>query len=106
MQNNTLQQFVDVIRYCILSIKNGDTHAAEPWILLEEKIGYDETIKLYKSIEYKNIFYLLEDYCLSAQLGFVDVKGEYSSDTEKTLLKCTEKIDDVLFIDRELAKQK
>lgn len=104
MQNNTLQQFVDVIRYCILSIKNGDVLEAEPWILLEEKIGYDETIKLYESIEYRKLFYLLEDYCLNAQLGFVDVKSEHSSITETILLKCTDRIGDIEFIDRELEK--
>lgn len=104
MQNNNLQQFVDVIRYCLLCIKNGAVIEAEPWILLEEKIGYNETIKLYESNEYRKLFHLLEDYCLDSQLGFADVKGMNPSDVATILVRCAEKIDDVAFIERELSK--
>ncbi len=104
MQDNNLQHLMDVIGCCIQSIKNGDLTDAEPWILLEEKIGYSETLKLYESAEYQKLFHLLEDYCLNAQLGFANFKGGSPSDAEAILLNCAAKINDIVFINRELNK--
>lgn len=94
MLENTINSFSEVIINCINFIKLGLVFNADPWILMEEKSGYSETLELYESADYKKLFYLVEDYCSAAQRGLISIDSEIFENVTVVILDCASRIND------------
>jgi hypothetical protein len=76
IQNNEwLTVLADVIIECVQSVTEGEPFDAEPWIMIEEAIGYGNTKKLFDDKDYFPVTQALDLYCHSAQHDRNDVNG-------------------------------
>lgn len=94
MLENTIKNFSEIIINCVDFIRLGLVFNADPWILMEEKSGYSATLELYESADYKNLFYLVEDYCIAAQRGLISIESELFENVTVVILDCASRIDD------------
>ncbi len=84
-----------VINQCVEAVKVGKPYDAEPWIMIEDEIGYEETKKLFSSSVYRDVANMLDLFCHSAQHDS-DYIGEIPiGDVGKRLLQLSEKLPEV-----------
>lgn len=83
-----MQQIViKVVGDCVSHVNAGKPFDAEPWIMLEENIGYEKTKRLFSHSIYSDILNLLDLYCHSAQHDIANINGIPINDFGNNLIE-------------------
>ncbi|QBL08527.1 hypothetical protein E0Z06_02850 [Rheinheimera sp. D18] len=80
----------EIIKLCVTAVNENRSYDAEPWIMLEEVIGYDAVKELYSNPTYGEIVSMLDLFCHSAQHDSKYIKGILIKDVGNMLLKSAE----------------
>jgi len=93
IQNNEwLTVLADVIIECVKSVTDGKPFDAEPWIMIEEVIGYENTKRLFDDKDYSSVALALDLFCHSAQHDRSEVNGVALDALGNLLKNCAESI--------------